>query len=192
MIGVLVSGRGTNLQALLDAGLPVVAVASSQPGVEALDRAHRADVEAAIFALDDYPDRDARDLALADWLEGRLVDVVVTAGFMELLQPLFVERFRNRIVNVHPALLPAFPGRTPVEDALAHGTKVTGVTVHLVDEGVDSGPILLQECVPVEPGDTAETLHARIQAVEHRLLPEAVRLLLAGRVQVDGRKVMIA
>ncbi len=192
MIGVLVSGRGTNLQALLDAGLPVVAVASSKPGVEALDRAHRADVEAAIFALDDYPDRDARDLAMADWLEGRRVDVVVTAGFMQLLQPLFVERFRNRIVNVHPALLPAFPGRTPVEDALAHGVKVTGVTVHLVDEGVDSGPIVLQECVPVEPGDTVETLHARIQAVEHRLLPEAARLLLAGRVQVDGRTVMIA
>ncbi len=189
---MLVSGRGTNLQALLDAGLPVVAVASSKPGVEALDRAHRADVEAAIFALDDYPDRDARDLAMADWLEGRRVDVVVTAGFMQLLQPLFVERFRNRIVNVHPALLPAFPGRTPVEDALAHGVKVTGVTVHLVDEGVDSGPIVLQECVPVEPGDTVETLHARIQAVEHRLLPEAARLLLAGRVQVDGRTVMIA
>jgi phosphoribosylglycinamide formyltransferase-1 len=192
VIGVLVSGRGTNLQALLDAGLPVVAVASSRPGVEALDRAHRADVETAVFALEDYADRDARDLALADWLEGRLVDVVVTAGFMQLLQPLFVERFRNRIVNVHPALLPAFPGRTPVEDALAHGAKVTGVTVHLVDGGVDSGPILLQECVAVEPGDTAETLHARIQAVEHRLLPEAVRLLLDGRVQVDGRKVMIA
>ena len=192
MIGVLVSGRGTNLQALLDAGLPVVAVASSRPGVEALDRAHRADVEAAIFALDDYPDRDARDLAMADWLEGRRVDVVVTAGFMQLLRPLFVERFPNRIVNVHPALLPAFPGRTPVEDALAHGTKVTGVTVHLVDEGVDSGPILLQECVAVEPDDTAQTLHARIQAVEHRLLPEAVRLLLDGRVQVEGRKVMIA
>ena len=192
MIGVLVSGRGTNLQALLDAGLPVVAVASSQPGVEALDRAHRADVEAAVFALDDYPDRDARDLALADWLESCRVEVVVTAGFMQLLQPLFVERFRNRIVNVHPALLPAFPGRTPVEDALAHGAKVTGVTVHLVDEELDSGPILLQECVAVEPGDTAETLHARIQAVEHRLLPEAVRLLLDGRVQVAGRKVMIA
>ena len=192
MIGVLVSGRGTNLQALLDAGLPVVAVASSQPAVEALDRAHNADVEAAIFALGDYPDRDARDLAMADWLESRRVDVVVTAGFMQLLQPLFVERFRNRIVNVHPALLPAFPGRTPVEDALAHGAKVTGVTVHLVDEGVDSGPILLQECVPVEPGDTAETLHARIQAVEHRLLPEAVLLLLDGRVHVEGRKVMIA
>jgi len=191
VIGVLVSGRGTNLQALLAAGLPVVAVASSKPGVEALGRAHRADVETAVFALEDYPDRDARDLALADWLEGRRVDVVVTAGFMQLLQPLFVERFRNRIVNVHPALLPAFPGRTPVEDALAHGVKVTGVTVHLVDEGVDSGPIVLQECVPVEPGDTPGTLHARIQAVEHRLLPEAVRLLLDGRVHVEGRKVMI-
>lgn len=192
MIGVLVSGRGTNLQALLDAGLPVVAVASSQPGVEALDRAHRADVEAAIFELDDYPDRDARDLAMADWLEGRRVDVVVAAGFMQLLRPVFLDRFRNRILNVHPALLPAFPGRTPVEDALAHGVKLTGVTVHLVDEGVDTGPIVLQECVPVEPGDTVETLHARIQAVEHRLLPEAVSLVLAGRVRVDGRKVMIA
>lgn len=192
MIGVLVSGRGTNLQALLDAGLPVVAVASSQPGVEALDRAHRADVETAIFELEDYPDRDARDLAMADWLEGRRVDLVVTAGFMQLLRPVFVERFRERILNVHPALLPAFPGRAPVEDALAYGVRVTGVTVHLVDEGVDSGPIVLQECVPVEPGDTAETLHARIQAVEHRLLPEAVRLFLDRRARVEGRKVMIA
>lgn len=191
MIGVLVSGRGTNLQALLDAGLPVAAVASSQPGVEALDRAHRADVEAAIFELDDYPDRDARDLAMADWLEGRRVDVVVTAGFMQLLRPVFLDRFRNRILNVHPALLPAFPGRTPVEDALAHGVKVTGVTVHLLDEGVDTGPIVLQECVPVEPGDTVETLHARIQEVEHRLLPAAVALVLDGRVRVDGRRVMI-
>lgn len=192
MIGVLVSGRGTNLQALLDAGLPVVAVASSQPGVEALDRAHRADVETAIFELEDYPDRDARDLAMADWLEGRRVDLVVTAGFMQLLRPVFLERFRERILNVHPALLPAFPGWTPVEDALAYGVRVTGVTVHLVDEGVDSGPIVLQECVPVEPGDTAETLHARIQAVEHRLLPEAVRLFLDRRARVEGRKVMIA
>lgn len=178
MIGVLVSGRGSNLQALLDDGLPIAAVASNRPGVGALDRAHDADVEAAVFALEDYGDREQRDLAMADFLTERAVGLVVLAGYMHLLTPPFLDRFPGRIVNVHPSLLPSFPGAHAVEDALTRGVKVTGVTVHLVDEGLDSGPILLQEAVRVEDGDTADSLQARLQAVEHRLLPRAVRLLL--------------
>jgi phosphoribosylglycinamide formyltransferase 1 len=179
MIGVLVSGEGTNLQALLEAGLPVVAVASNRPDARALARARAADVATASFALGDYPDRAARDAAMADWLTGRGVDLVVLAGFMHLLTPAFLERFPERIVNVHPSLLPAFPGAHAVEEQLAAGVAESGATVHLVDEGVDSGPILRQERVPVVAGDTAETLHERIKQVEHRLLPEVVGELCA-------------
>ena len=178
MIGVLVSGCGSNLQALLDDGLPIAAVASNRPDVGALDRAHGADVEAAVFVLEDYGDREQRDLAMADFLAERGVELVVLAGYMHLLTPPFLDRFPGRIVNVHPSLLPSFPGAHAAEDALAHGVKVTGVTVHLVDEKLDSGPILFQEPVRVEDGDTPDSLHARLQAVEHRLLPRAVRLLL--------------
>lgn len=178
MIGVLVSGRGSNLQALFDDGLPITAVASNRPGAGALDRAHAADVEAAVFPLEDYGDREQRDLAIADFLAEYGAELVVLAGYMHLLTPPFLDRFPGRIVNVHPSLLPSFPGAHAVDDALAHGVKVTGVTVHLVDEGLDSGPILLQEAVRVEDGDTPDSLHARLQAVEHRLLPRAVRLLL--------------
>jgi len=182
VIGVLVSGEGSNLQALLDAGLPVVAVVSSKPGVPALERASEAGVETRVFAIADAPTRETRDAAMAAWLVERGVELVVTAGFMELLRAPFLERFPDRIVNVHPALLPEFPGRRPVERALAAGVRRTGVTVHLVDEGVDTGPILLQEAVPVAKGDTVETLRQRIQTVEHRLLPQAVHALLAERV----------
>ena len=178
MIGVLVSGRGTNLQALLDEGLPITAVASNRPGAGALERAQGANVAAAVFPLEDYADREHRDLAMADFLAERDVDLVVLAGYMHLLTSPFLDRFPGRIVNVHPSLLPSFPGAHAVEDALAHGVKVTGVTVHLVDEGLDSGQVLLQEAVRVEDGDTPDSLHARLQVVEHRLLPRAVRLLL--------------
>ena len=178
MIGVLVSGHGSNLQALLDDGLPIAAVASNRPGAGALDRAHGADVDAAVFTLEDYGDREQRDLAMADFLAERGVELVVLAGYMHLLTPPFLDRFPGRIVNVHPSLLPSFPGAHAVEDALAHGVKVTGVTIHLVDEGLDNGPILFQEAVRVEDGDTLDSLHTRLQAVEHRLLPRAVRLLL--------------
>ena len=178
MIGVLVSGRGTNLQALLDAGLPITAVASNRPGAGALERAQGANVAAAVFPLEDYADREHRDLAMADFLAERDVDLVVLAGYMHLLTAPFLDRFPGRIVNVHPSLLPSFPGAHAVEDALAHGVKVTGVTIHLVDERLDSGQVLLQEAVRVEDGDTPDSLHARLQVVEHRLLPRAVRLLL--------------
>jgi phosphoribosylglycinamide formyltransferase 1 len=175
MIGVLVSGEGSNLQALLDARLPVVAVASNRPGARALERAGAAGVPGAVFALDAYESRAARDTAMADWLVEHGVDLVVCAGYMHLLTGAFLERFRGRVVNVHPSLLPAFPGTRPVADAIAAGVLETGVTVHLVDEGVDTGPVLRQETVAVRPGDTEETLLERLHAVEHRLLPEVVR-----------------
>jgi phosphoribosylglycinamide formyltransferase-1 len=176
VIGVLVSGRGTNLQALLDAGLPVVAVASNRADAPALARASCA---TAAFELGDFPDRAARDAAMADWLEEQGVRVVVLAGYMHLLTPGFLERFPDAVVNVHPSLLPAFPGAHAVEEQLAAGVDESGATVHLVDEGVDSGPVLAQERVPVLADDTPETLHERIKSVEHRLLPEVVRELCA-------------
>jgi phosphoribosylglycinamide formyltransferase 1 len=179
MIGVLVSGEGTNLQALVEAGLPVVAVASNNPDARALARARAVGVATASFPLEDYSDRAARDAAMAAWLAGRGVELVVLAGFMHLLTPAFLEQFPDRIVNVHPSLLPAFPGAHAVEEQLAAGVAESGATVHLVDEGVDSGPILRQERVAVVAGDTAESLHERIKQVEHRLLPEVVGELCA-------------
>ncbi len=180
MIGVLVSGEGTNLQALIDEGLPVVAAASSNPAAGALERARACGVPTAVFSLDDYGSREERDEAMADWLAGHGVRLAVCAGYMHLLTPAFLSRFPA--VNVHPSLLPAFPGTRAIEEALAAGVSETGVTVHAVDEGVDTGPVILQERVPVCPGDTPETLRARVQTVEHRLLPEAVRRYLSGRL----------
>ena len=179
MIGVLVSGEGTNLQALIDAGLPVVAVASNKPGVRALDRARAAGIATAAFPLDDYADREERDEAMAEWLAGRHVELVVCAGYMHLLRASFLDRFAGRIVNTHSAPLPAFPGAHPIEDVLAAGVAETAATVHYVDEGVDTGSVIAAEPVPVLAGDTPESLRARVQAVEHRLLPEVVRELCA-------------
>ena len=172
MIGVLVSGEGTNLQALIDEGLPVIAVASSRPGARALERARAAGIEAETFALETYAAREERDLAMADWLEEQGVSLVVCAGFMQLLTKHFLDRFPGRIVNVHPSLLPRFPGLRAIDEAVEAGVDTTGVTVHVVDEGLDTGAILRQEEVPVEP---RATLVERIHAVEHRLLPEVVR-----------------
>ena len=174
MIGVLVSGEGSNLQALIDAGLPVAAVASNRPGVRALGRAEAAGIPTAVFDAADHPTREARDDAMAAWLRSLDVTLVVCAGYMHLLSAAFLEQFPQRIVNVHPSLLPAFPGARAIEDALAAGVEVTGVTVHLVDEGLDTGPVLEQQEVEVEP---RETLEERIHAVEHRLLPKVVREL---------------
>ena len=181
MIGVLVSGEGTNLQALLDAELPVAAVASNVPAARALERARRAGVAAAVFELGDYASRDARDEAMAEWLARHGVELVVCAGYMHLLTATFLSRFP--VMNVHPSLLPAFPGTRALDDALAAGVSETGVTIHFVDEGVDTGPVIAQERVPVRPGDTPETLRARVHAVEHRLLPEAARRFLAGALR---------
>jgi phosphoribosylglycinamide formyltransferase 1 len=177
MIGVLVSGTGTNLQALLDARLPVVAVASNRRDAAALTRA--GNISTAAFELTEYSSRDERDAAMADWLEEHGVTLVVLAGYMHLLTNAFLDRFPSAVVNVHPSLLPEFPGAHAVEEQLAAGIAESGATVHLVDEGVDSGPILAQERVPVLSGDTPETLHARIKAIEHRLLPRIVEELCA-------------
>ena len=184
MIGVLVSGQGTNLQALIDAGLPIGAVASNRRDAPALDRARRAGIPTATFSLDCHADREERDLVLATWLEEHGVELVVLAGYMHLLTRLFLDRFPGRIVNVHPSLLPAFPGLDAIDRAVAAGVETTGVTVHLVDEGADTGPVLRQETVPVEPH---ETLEERIHAVEHRLLPEVVVGLLHA-VPAAGRR----
>ncbi len=176
MIGVLVSGNGTNLQALVDAGLPIAAVASNRAGIPALERAEAVGIPCRVFELDCYPEREARDRELADWLELRGVDLVVLAGYMHLLTAPFLDRFPDRIVNVHPSLLPEFPGARAIDDALAAGVDTTGVTVHYVDQGLDTGPVIRQEPVAVEPRDT---LLERIHAVEHRILPEVVRQLCA-------------
>lgn len=189
-IAVLASGVGTNLQAILDGvhgdgDVEVVAVASNRQGAKALERAATASVEAGVFPAEEFPDRRARDLAMADWLDEREVDLVVLAGYMELLEPEFVGRFRDRVINVHPALLPSFPGLDPIERALRHGVKVTGVTVHYVDEGMDSGAIVLQRAVEIDRDAGVGALEKRIHAVEHELLPRAIRLIAAGRVRID-------
>jgi len=177
MIGVLVSGGGTNLQALLDAELPVVAVASNRRDAPALARAGA--VPTAAFELADYGSRAERDAAMAGWLRTQGVELVVLAGYMHILTPAFLDRFPNAVVNVHPSLLPQFPGAHAVEEQLRAGVSESGATVHFVDEGVDSGPVLAQERVPVLPDDTAETLHERIKEIEHRLLPRVVEELCA-------------
>ena len=176
MIGVLVSGEGTNLQAILDAGLAVRAVASSRRDARALERAEAALVPAAAFQLADFESREERDVAMADWLEEHGVTLVACAGYMHLLTPAFLARF-ERIVNIHPSLLPSFPGTTPIEDTLAAGATETGVTVHWVDEGVDTGPVLAQERVAIEKGDRPAELRERLHAVEHRLYPQVLREL---------------
>jgi phosphoribosylglycinamide formyltransferase 1 len=177
MIGVLVSGEGSNLQALLDEGLPIVAVASNRTDARALARAEAAGVATAVFALEHFVSREERDAAMAEWLAARGAHWIVLAGYMHLLRPGFLDRFPGRVINVHPALLPQFPGATAVEDALAAGARETGATVHYVDKGVDTGAVIGQVPVPIVDGDTVETLRARIQAVEHKLLPQVVKQL---------------
>lgn len=185
MIGVLVSGEGTNLQALLDEGLPVVAVASNRPGVRALERGVAAGVPTRVFPLGAYASRAERDGVMADWLADRGVELVVCAGYMHLLTPHFLERFP--VLNVHPSLLPAFPGMNAIEEALAAGVAETGVTVHFVDEGVDTGPVVLQEAIAVRPDDTPDTVRPRLRELEHRLLPQAARSYLAGALRSPQR-----
>lgn len=193
-VAVLVSGGGTNLQALLDdpeIRPHVVLVLSDRPGVRALERAAEAGVEAVVVDPEEHGDREAHTKAVVAELEARGVGVVVSAGYMRILGAEAVERWRGRFLNVHPSLLPSFPGMHGVADALAAGVKVTGVTVHLVDEGVDSGPVVCQEAVEIRDDDVWDTLEERIHAAEHRQLPRAVRALLEGRLRVDGRKVTI-
>jgi phosphoribosylglycinamide formyltransferase-1 len=188
---VLASGAGTNLQAILDAlhgreGIEVVGVGSDKPAAQALERARAARVETAVFPTDEYVDREARDAAMAAWIEARGADLIALAGYMQLLSPAFVARFRNRIVNVHPALLPAFPGLDAIGQALAAGVETTGVTVHFVDEGIDTGPTIVQREVPVPADRDQARLEEAIHAVEHELYPEAIRMIARGMVRIDA------
>ncbi|MEA2373718.1 MAG: phosphoribosylglycinamide formyltransferase 1 [Thermoleophilaceae bacterium] len=190
-VGVLVSGEGSNLQALIDSvhregAIEIVCVGSNNPDARGLARAGQAGIETAVFPAAEYDGRQERDTAMARWLLGHEVELIVLAGFMELLGQEFVRRFAGRIVNVHPSLLPAFPGLHPIQEAIDYGARVMGVTVHFVDEGVDSGPIVLQEAFDPVPysGDIA-AVERRVHEVEHRLLPRAVRLIAAGRVRID-------
>jgi phosphoribosylglycinamide formyltransferase 1 len=189
-IVVLASGSGTNLQAILDKlhgreGVEVVGVGSDKSAAGALQRGRGAEVETAVFPAADYQDRGARDEALGDWIESLQADLVVLAGYMQLLSAAFVARFRNRVVNIHPALLPSFPGLDAIGQALAAGVETTGVTVHFVDEGVDTGPVIAQREVPVPAGVAREELEAAVHAVEHELYAEAIRMIAQGRVRID-------
>jgi phosphoribosylglycinamide formyltransferase-1 len=196
-LGVLASGRGSNLQAILDAieagccPARVAIVVSDRGDAPALARARAAGVKAVHLAPHAYPDRAVFDQAIAEVLAGSGVELVCLAGYMRLLSPGFIGRYRGRVLNVHPALLPAFAGLHAQRQALEYGVKVTGATVHLVDEGMDTGPILLQAAVPVHDDDTEETLAARILREEHRLYPEAIRLYAERRLVVTGRRVSI-
>jgi phosphoribosylglycinamide formyltransferase-1 len=190
-IVVLASGSGTNLQAILDRlhgreGIEVAGVGSDKAGARALERALEAGVETGVFPRAGYADREARDAAMADWIEARSADLIVLAGYMQLLSGSFVSRFRNRIVNVHPALLPAFPGLDAIGQALDAGVETTGVSVHFVDEGVDTGPVLLQREVAVPPNRDRTELEEAIHASEHELYPEAIRMIAAGRVRIEA------
>jgi phosphoribosylglycinamide formyltransferase 1 len=194
-VAVLASGSGTNLQALLDdpvVGPRVTLVVSDRPGAGALDRAARHGVEAVHLDPKAYGSREEHDAALVELLRSRGIEVVCLAGYMRILTPVAVRAFWGRMVNVHPALLPAFPGAHAVREALVWGSRVTGATVHLVDEEVDHGPVILQEAVPVLDDDDEASLHGRIQEVEHRIYPAAVRLLLEGRLRIEGRRVVQA
>jgi phosphoribosylglycinamide formyltransferase 1 len=189
-VGVLASGAGTNLQAILDrvhgrGGIDVVAVGSDKPSAPALARAAAAGVETAVFARADYDDRAARDAAMGVWLAGRGVDLVVLAGYMQLLSPGFLERFPGRVINIHPALLPAFPGLAAIEQALEYGVKVTGVTVHFVDTGVDTGPIIAQRALELSGDEDAAAVRQALSPLEHDVLCEVVEAIGRGAVRLD-------
>ena len=199
-VGVLASGAGTNLQALLDrvhgrSGVEVVAVGANRAGAQALERAAAAGVATAVFPLAEYADREARDAAMAAWLAERGAELVVLAGYMHLTTPGFLAAFPDRVINVHPALLPAFPGIGSIEQAVAYGVKVYGVTVHFVDEGVDSGRIISQRAIELPGATTAAEVHAALRPLEHDLLCEAVELMARGAVRFDPghpRRVLVA
>ena len=197
-LGVLISGRGTNLQALIDAvgegtlRATIAVVISNREGAQGLERARQAGIETLTLSHRGFATRDAFDAAIAAELETRGVQLVCLAGFMRLVGPHLLDAFPNAILNIHPSLLPAFPGVDAQAQALRHGVKITGATVHLVNGELDAGPIVLQSAVPVRSDDTAETLAARILVEEHRLYPEAVRVLLSGGWKVDGRRFLVS
>jgi len=199
-VGVLASGAGTNLQALIDhvhggGGVRIAAVASDRAGAPALERAARAGIESRVFAATEFDSRAQRDAAIAAWLQERGVELVVLAGYMQLLTDGFLEAFPDRVINIHPALLPAFPGLGAIQQAIDHGVKVFGASVFFVDGGVDSGPLILQRAIELPAGSDAESAHDLLRPVEHELLVEAVRLIAAGTVRIDphnSRRVVIS
>jgi phosphoribosylglycinamide formyltransferase 1 len=198
-VGVLISGEGSNLQAILDKvhgrdDIEVVCVGSNKAEARGLERARRAGVQTEVFSAADYRERAERDVAMGDWLEERSIDLLVLAGFMEILSAEFIRRFEGRIVNVHPSLLPAFQGIRAIERAVEYGVRLTGVTVHFVDEGVDSGPIILQQALELPYSPDLDAIEEAIHAIEHELLPRAIRLLATGAVRSDPdnpRRVLI-
>ena len=195
-LGVLISGRGSNLQAIIDAiaagrlAARIAVVISNKPGASGLERAARAGIETLVMPHKGYADRADYDRALAEALKARGVELVCLAGFMRLLGPAFLDQFPNAVLNIHPSLLPAFPGIDAQRQAFEHGVKVAGATVHLVTPELDAGPIVAQEAVPVLDDDTAETLAARILEAEHRLYPQAITRLVRGGWRVLGRRVV--
>ena len=197
-IAVLVSGSGTNLQTLIDqlhqdetSGIDIAVVISDRRKAYALTRAERADIPTHIVRTQDFENRVDFDAEISRLIEHYAAELIVLAGFMKIFQSPFVRKYQNRIINVHPTLLPAFPGAHPVTDTLAYGVKIAGVTVHFVDEGVDSGPIIAQTAVPVLDTDDEESLHNRIQVEEHKLYPKAIKWYAQGKLKVEGRKVII-
>jgi phosphoribosylglycinamide formyltransferase-1 len=199
-VAVLASGTGTNLQALIDQvhgreGIEIVAVGGDKPDALALERAHTAGIETAVFETSDYAgDRNARDLAMADWLRSRGAQLVVLAGYMQMLRPGFLDRFPDAVINLHPALLPAFPGVDAVGQAIAYGVKVFGVTVHFVDEGLDSGPVIMQRSVELPDARELDDVLPHLHAIEHQILPEVVRLFARGAVRIASthpRRVLV-
>jgi phosphoribosylglycinamide formyltransferase-1 len=197
-IGVLCSGRGSNFRSLCEAqragqlaGGTIVLLIVNKPGVGALAVAKEFGIESVVLDHTSFPTREAHDLAIADALQAKGVTLVCHAGYMRIVGKAYLARFPNAVLNIHPALLPSFPGLNAQRQALVHGVKVSGVTVHIVEEGMDTGPIVVQAAVPVEESDTEETLSARMLTVEHRVYPEAVRLFCAGRIKIEGRRVRI-
>ncbi len=189
-VGVLLSGEGTNLQALLDTvqgrgHVEIVCAGSSRAGARGLERAAAAGVDTAVFAKDDHADRDARDAAMGNWLDDHAIDLLVLAGFMEILGGPFIRRFAGRVINVHPSLLPAFAGVGAIQQALDYGVSLIGVTVHFVDEGVDSGAVILQEAMELPYARDIEAIESQVHAIEHRLLPRAVALIATGALSMD-------
>lgn len=196
-IAVLCSGSGTNLQAIIDnvntgyINAKIALVLSDKKDAFALERAKKAGIETVVLDPKDHKSREGFDKEVVKNLKKRKVELVVLAGFMRLLSPYFIGEYRNRIMNIHPALLPSFKGEHGIKDALDYGVKVTGVTVHFVDEHLDNGPIILQKCVEVKSGDTEESLLERVHAEEHKIYPEAIKLFAEGRLKIEGRRVAI-
>jgi phosphoribosylglycinamide formyltransferase-1 len=193
-VAVFVSGSGTNLQAIIDAKIPnveIVVVVSNNPNAYAIERAKRHNIPVEVIDHRNYSSREEFEREIIKKLEPYRVDLIVLAGFMRILSPFFVRAYKSRIMNIHPALLPAFPGVNAVRQALSYGVKYTGCTVHFVDEGVDTGPIILQSVVPVYDDDTEEKLLERIHKEEHRIYPEAIRLFAEGKLHIEGRRVFI-